>query len=223
MPQNSFPARASFSGWTTVLSLLLLSLLAVFLADGSIDRWVLVHRTPAWEFIAKTFSRVFAWHWLMLGAAVALVAAWWWGRRDWMRVLCVMMVAASIAGLSADILRGLTGRTRPSAPVVQGWHGVRSEARWLIFNHAYNSFPSGHTTAAMGFALPLFLWRRRAGLVVFPFVVLVAAARISVGAHHLSDVLAGAALGSLVALLIWRRSNGGERLVNAVRPWREPA
>ncbi len=158
----------------------------------------------------------------MLGAALSLLLAWWKERRDWMRVLCVMMVAASIAGLSADILRGVIGRTRPSAQVTQGWYGMRSGGEWLIVKHAYNSFPSGHTTAAAGFSLPLFFWRRRLGWIVLPLIALVASSRIYLGAHHLSDTIAATLLGFLVASWIWQRSAAGERLVR-VRWRRERA
>ncbi|MEO5722178.1 MAG: phosphatase PAP2 family protein [Chthoniobacterales bacterium] len=207
MRSNTPPRDARFATarWIALGSAFLLLLGVAFLLDDSIDRWVIATRTPGWETIAKTCSRFFAWHWLMLGAAISFFVAWRRRRRDGMRLLAVMMIAASLAGLSADVLRGMIGRTRPSATVEQGWYGVRSNSQWLIFKHAYNSFPSGHTTAATAFALPLFLWRRPLGVVVFPFIVVVASSRIYVSAHHLSDVIAGAALGAVIALLIWRR------------------
>ncbi len=157
----------------------------------------------------------------MLGASGGLLIAWLRSRRDWMRVLCAMMIAASLAGLSADFLRGVTGRTRPYTHAPQGWYGVRRDSQWLVFQHAYNSFPSGHTTTAVAFALPLFFWRRRLGLAAFLFIAAVAWARVYVGAHHISDVVAGAALGGLIAAWIWRRSAEGERIVNAFPWWRE--
>ncbi len=209
--------------WLAGGAMLIVSLLLAFMIDEGLDRWIVRARTPEWEFVARMCSRFLAWHWLMLGAAGALFLAWWRQRRDWMRLLCVMMVAASLGGLTADIFRGLIGRTRPTAVAPQGWYGVYSNGEWLVFEHAFNSFPSGHTTAAAAFALPLFLWRRRYGVAVFPFIAVVAGARVSVGAHHLSDVIAGAALGSVIALLIWRRSRGGERLLSAVPAWREAA
>lgn len=211
-------AKAKSSHSWIVTAALLLGLVAAFLIDDSVDRWIAANRFPALEIIAKTCSRFLAWHWLMLGAVVALFFAWLRRRRDWMRVLCVMMVAASLAGLSADFLRGITGRTRPSANVAQGWYGMRSNSKWLVFHHTYNSFPSGHTAAAAGFALPLFFWRRRFAPAALSFTCVVASARIWAGAHHLSDVIAGAALGALIAAWIWRRSAAGERILNAF-PW----
>lgn len=205
--------RGARRGWLA-LALLLAALFVAFLVDHEIDRWIVATRSAELEGGAKTLSRFLAWHWLMLGAVLGALVAWWRGRRDWLRILCLMMVAASLAGLSADFLRGMIGRTRPSATAPQGWYGVRSEGKWLITKHAYNSFPSGHTTAAAAFALPLFLWRRRLGLLAFPFVAIVAAARVGASAHHLSDVLAGAFLGSVIALALWRWSGGGERFVS---------
>ena len=183
----------------------LLILILSFFLDESVDRWVAAHRFPAWETFAKLCSRYLAWPWLMGAAGMGLLLAWLCRRRDWMRMLCVMMIASSIAGLSADALRGLTGRTRPYVEA-QGWHGIRSGSQWLITKHAYNSFPSGHVTAAVAFGLPLFLWRRWLAFLVFPFAGVVGGARIYAGAHHLSDAVAGAILGSLIAAWVWRRS-----------------
>ena len=62
------------------------------------------------------------------------------------------------------------------------------------------SFPSGHTLHAVAFSLvavafyPLLAW------LLVPFTLLVAASRVVLGLHYPSDVLAGAALGALIAL-----------------------
>ena len=62
------------------------------------------------------------------------------------------------------------------------------------------SFPSGHTMHAVAFSIiavsyfPGLLW------LVAPFALLVALSRPILGLHYPSDVLAGAALGALIAL-----------------------
>ena len=62
------------------------------------------------------------------------------------------------------------------------------------------SFPSGHTMHAVSFSLiavfyfPALIW------LVLPFTLLVALSRSILGLHYPSDVLAGAALGALIAI-----------------------
>jgi membrane-associated phospholipid phosphatase len=180
-------------------------LLLAFFFDTRIDSWVASQRSGGWEMAAKLCSRYSAWPWLMLVGGIALLLAWSKKRSDWLRMLCMMMLAASIAGLAADLLRGVTGRTRPYAPVPQGFYGVRNGSQWLITKHVYNSFPSGHTAAITGFLVPLILWWRRIAWVALPIIGLVAAARVYVGAHHPSDVVAGAMLGAVIAVAMQRR------------------
>ena len=180
-------------------------LLVGIFGDTAVDQWVASNRSPTLELAAKLISRCFAWQWLMLVCAIALLLSWRRRWRDWQRLVCVMMVAASLAGLSADFLRGATGRTRPyysAAP--QGFYGVHDGSQWLITKHAYNSFPSGHTAAITGLLAPLVFWRRRFAAFAIPVVCVVAAARVYLGAHHLSDILAGALLGTIVAVAVFR-------------------
>ncbi|HEV3410043.1 MAG TPA: phosphatase PAP2 family protein [Chthoniobacterales bacterium] len=180
-------------------------LLGAFLSDASVDQWVATHRSVTWETAAKLCSRYSAWHWLMLAALIGAVIAWLRRRHDWLRMLCVMAVAASLAGLAADLLRGITGRTRPYAQVPQGFYGVRDGSQWLITKHAYNSFPSGHTAAVTGLLVPLIIWRRRLAWAALLLVCVVGAARVYLGAHHSSDIVAGALLGVIVAIAVVRR------------------
>lgn len=62
------------------------------------------------------------------------------------------------------------------------------------------SFPSGHTLHAVAFSIvavafyPILAW------LLIPFTLLVAISRVVLGLHYPSDVLAGAALGALIAL-----------------------
>lgn len=63
------------------------------------------------------------------------------------------------------------------------------------------SFPSGHSASAAGFAAGVALESRRAGLILAPLAAAVAYSRMHVGAHWLSDVVGGVAIGAGVALL----------------------
>jgi membrane-associated phospholipid phosphatase len=218
-PDKSNTEGQRVKGRTFALASALLVLLALaFSIDGFVDRWVAANQVAAWHRAAQWCSRFFAWHWLIGYALLALMIAWLRGRRDLARVLCAMIIAASLAGLAADVLRGLTGRTRPYyKEVPQGFYGVHDGSRWLITKHAFNSFPSGHTSAITGFAIPLLFWRRSFILLVAPLIVAVAAARVYLGSHHLSDVVAAAILSSVVAAWVWREITSAKWTVTGWR------
>lgn len=61
------------------------------------------------------------------------------------------------------------------------------------------SFPSGHTMHAVAFSIVVVAYFPELIWLVTPFAVLVALSRPILGLHYPSDVLAGAALGALIA------------------------
>ncbi len=72
----------------------------------------------------------------------------------------------------------------------------------LVHRSADASFPSDHATMAGAVAAGLLLVDRRLGATACVAALLMAAARVYVGAHFPVDVLAGLAVGAAVALLV---------------------
>jgi undecaprenyl-diphosphatase len=111
--------------------------------------------------------------------------------------------AAVAAGLSAglglalaQVLARLVDRPRP---FVAHPHAVH-----LFTSHAADAgFPSDHATAAFAIGAALVLRHRIWGTVVLVAAALLAAGRVGIGVHYPSDVLAGAVLGTLAALLLY--------------------
>lgn len=64
------------------------------------------------------------------------------------------------------------------------------------------SFPSGHTLHAVAFSTTVLHFYPGLSWLLLPFTLLVALSRPILGLHYPSDVLAGAALGLLLALLV---------------------
>jgi len=62
------------------------------------------------------------------------------------------------------------------------------------------SFPSGHTLHAVAFSMVAIAFYPMLAWLLVPFTLLVAASRVVLGLHYPSDVLAGTALGALIAL-----------------------
>ncbi|HUZ76822.1 MAG TPA: phosphatase PAP2 family protein [Chloroflexota bacterium] len=72
----------------------------------------------------------------------------------------------------------------------------------LLRHTADASFPSDHAAAAFAIAIVLLAEHRRLGALIMAAAVLLSYGRVYVGDHYPTDVLAGAAIGLLVGLLL---------------------
>jgi undecaprenyl-diphosphatase len=93
-------------------------------------------------------------------------------------------------------LKKVTGRKRPCAIEPHCWATLLPPDQF--------SFPSGHTITAFSIALTLSHFYPSLAVGLIFCAVSIAASRILMGMHFLSDVLAGAAIGSLLALAATR-------------------
>jgi undecaprenyl-diphosphatase len=104
--------------------------------------------------------------------------------------------SAALALGAAQVLNHLWARPRP-------YVAHPGDAHLFIAPTHDTSFPSDHATAAFAIAVAIALRSRRAGWVALALATLVAVSRVAVGTHYPSDVLAGAAIGTLAALVVF--------------------
>jgi len=166
---------------------------------------------PKWKkSTARTFyskvRRYGDWPWLMLAGGIGLGAATLAQSRKWQRILIAAMLASTIAGLTINISRLTTGRTRPGADkkIDQGFYGPWANGKITIGDPSYNSFPSGHTATAFGFAGVILFASPWLGLPAIALAALVAWASMMVDAHHLSDITASTLIALAIAWFFWR-------------------
>ncbi len=126
----------------------------------------------------------------------------------------LIALSAILAGLLAEIAKGLIGRSRPS-PLSdpQGVMIWLDRPLILIADHGGIGYgiPSSHTSTAFGGAVMLALL---IPAIRWPMVLLAVGcglSRLNAGAHATSDVLAGALIGWVVALLLFRAGQGVRR------------
>ena len=157
--------------------------------------------------------RIGDWPWLMLAGAIGFAIAWKLKSREWMRIVAAAMIASTLAGLAANASRVTIGRTRPreSPAIPHGFYGPWREGRLTIGDPPFNSFPSGRTATAFGFAGVILFARPWLGIGAMALASLIAWSSIMVGAHHLSDVVVAICLSLFVAwfTLKWTQKHGG--------------
>ncbi len=113
-------------------------------------------------------------------------------RNRWMVGLAVLAVIISRLGFT-EIIRFLWFRARPF---------VDHSANLLIFKEASASFPSGHAAFFFAMSAAVYLYNKKLGWIFFTGSFFISLARIFVGVHYPSDILAGAVVGIFSGWLI---------------------
>lgn len=123
-----------------------------------------------------------SWFWL---AGIALL--WWLGTGYWHRELLIMAVSIVAAASVVFLVKQVVRRRRP-------------EGEWGKFYRSTDphSFPSGHAVRAMLLAVIMLGMSPGVGAVLLAWAPLVGLARVAMGVHYLSDVLAGLLLGLII-------------------------
>lgn len=106
-------------------------------------------------------------------------------------VFLLTILSYGVAGISGDLLKQVFNRTRPIITYA-------GELNFLTSSHS-PAFPSGHATKSVALAVPLSFnnisinrLTKTSKIIVISTAILVCLSRVILGAHYLSDVLAGA-------------------------------
>lgn len=164
------------------------------------------------------------WPWLMVAGGLGVAAATLAKNRRWTRLLVTAMVASTLAGILINFSRLTTGRTRPRAgsEVVQGFYGPWHDGKLLIGNSKFNSFPSGHTATAFGFAWPIVFGSPVAGILFLAGACLIGVSSLMIDAHHFSDVVVSIIISGFVGWFVWRWMDKNWDVIWAkIRGWRD--
>ncbi|MDE1901417.1 MAG: phosphatase PAP2 family protein [Alphaproteobacteria bacterium] len=124
------------------------------------------------------------------------------------RALFVFLTIA-VSGIVADIFKPIIGRARPVELLRDNLYGFHF---FTTAGFAWNSMPSGHTTTAFALGFSLCALYPRLRPLWLAIAVTLGLSRVMVDAHYVSDVCAGAVLGSLTVrvFLAYRK----------LQPWR---
>lgn len=139
-----------------------------------------------------------------------LLGLWFWpasrARRDQLQTSAIVATLSATLALGVNqVIIHLWDRPRPFAA---------HAATLLLAPSKDPSFPSDHATFAFAIAVAVLLVARRLGWLLFIFAALLGLARVWTGEHYPSDVIAGAAIGSLVAIICMAEYPRIERLLD---------
>jgi undecaprenyl-diphosphatase len=126
------------------------------------------------------------WLWYALGLVILMA-----GGEDRFRAIGAAALAAGAGIVLFRMLKRATGRKRPCAVEPHCWATLLPPDQF--------SFPSGHTITAFAVAASLYHFYPELGIGLLFCALSVAASRILLGMHFLSDVVAGAAIGLVLA------------------------
>lgn len=130
--------------------------------------------------------------------AALLVAGWWHARGRDARTMAAALWAGAATLLAVALNQPLVAAFHEPRP-----YSVRTDILVLAQRSGDLSFPSDHAVMAGAAAAGLWLVSRRLGAVAVAAALLMAFARVYIGAHDPRDVLAGLLVGVLVTVTGW--------------------
>ena len=123
------------------------------------------------------------WLWYAMGLAILIL-----GGKTRFEALGAAGIASALSVLLFQWLKRVTGRRRPCQIEPHCWATLLPPDQF--------SFPSGHTMTAFAVAIPLALFYPTLAIGLLFCALSIATSRILLGMHFLSDVVAGALIGT---------------------------
>lgn len=128
-----------------------------------------------------------SWFWL-----IGLGILWWQGTDYWRQLALIMIIGIAVTAVLVMVIKFTVRRSRP-----QGEWGK------VYRSTDPHSFPSGHAArSAMLAVVALGLGPLWLGIILLMWAPLVGLARIVMGVHYPSDVIAGMIFGAIIGGLI---------------------
>lgn len=186
--------------WALTPVVLGLALSSFFLWDAGIAYWMQANVGPTAHYIAGWLSEAGLGIYLYIPSFFLILAL----RKkpsSLLNVAVYIFAAAVLSAITINSIKLFAGRSRPEELL---FHGTAT-FRGFGFSGFNSSLPSGHSGTSIGFAAciwALFPNRRLQCILVTLLAVGIAASRIVLCAHYLSDVLIGSWLGIFSAIYL---------------------
>lgn len=200
-------ASASPPWWPYALVAINLILIAFFLLDAPMGAYA-VHTPNVLFPIGETVTDFARSGWILVVTAVLFFGTFLYSRRKMSHrrrfqviytthIAAYIFLSVAISSLISNILKIVIGRARPTQYEEWGIFGFSPFAG--DFN--FESFPSGHSTVAGALMAALALLMPRYRVLFLIAGLWLGMARVIIGVHYPSDVIAGLSFGAWTAFL----------------------
>jgi len=185
-----------------LFSALLFCVVSMLLFDQPVTLFFHQLDTGAWHDSWKTVTKAGQSEWYLVGG-LALFALFWKGNRELSKKGLFLFTTVAVSGLTANLFKVIFSRARPKLLLKEDIYGFGFFEG--LFEHAWQSFPSGHSTTALSAALSLSLLMPRFRPLFIVAGIVIASSRVVLCQHYLSDIVAGSALGVVTVVLLYPR------------------
>ncbi|HEY85894.1 MAG TPA: phosphatase PAP2 family protein [Chloroflexi bacterium] len=125
------------------------------------------------------------------GLALVYWRGWQFNRPSLQNAVFAVLLSIIAVALVVIIIKYTLRRERPRDP-----------SGFVTIQYDKYSFPSGHSARMASLAVAVLFFNPPLGIALSVAAVMIAAARVLVGVHYLSDVLVGLLLGAVMAVLV---------------------
>ncbi len=112
-----------------------------------------------------------------------------------------VFVSIGGAGLIANLTKNILGRARPKLFETAG----PLDFNFFAFDPDYASLPSGHATNIFAFATVIGMLWPKGRVLLYTVAAWIAASRVLIGQHYVTDIVLGAILGTVFPYLVRER------------------
>jgi undecaprenyl-diphosphatase len=162
----------------------------------------LVGKSGAADWILSLLANDF-----FIPAAMALIGAGLWfvgkTRERRRQNQWGFIYAVSGLGITALIVNFIDNHSFRARPYVN-FPQLIPQVHKLFYEPTVSSFPAFPAAVTFAFAFGIWLTNRKVGTVLFVMAALMSISRIFIGIHYPTDILAGAAMGIAVTLVLWQ-------------------
>ena len=177
-----------------------LAIVSYFFADKTIALFMHQLHNPILLNSAQLITSLgVATYYIIFSLLIFLTTKFIWKKPKIASKSLFIFLAIVVPGITCDIIKFIVSRARPTELFHHNLYG------FYFFHFKYNmwSFPSGHATVIAGLMMAAsILWPR-----IWPgfllVMLLVAASRVVITAHYVSDVMIGLYLGTIMTIYIY--------------------